>query len=40
MSAIIPYKNNNILGEKDAPVDHSKEFFELLLNEDIYRVPV
>lgn len=40
VSAIIPYKNNNILGEKDAPVDHSKEFFELLLNEDIYRVPV
>lgn len=37
--ALYPYKNKNVLGEKDAPVDLGYNFFQKLINEDIYKLP-
>lgn len=37
--AILPHKNKNVLGAKDAPVDFGHEFFLKLIKEDTYRIP-
>lgn len=37
---IFAHKNDDVLGEKDAPIDHGLEFFMKLMTEDKYKIPV